>query len=132
MPAAAASTIFAAAVALRPTAAAAIVTTLTKLRRSRPSASATGLSKDRRSFMLVASLLWPDPGPARCRLIGAPAGPRWGERLLQPMNHVNPPDDPVGWSTCTISSVAADPANPLEVPTVSRRRNRLMGAPTGT
>jgi hypothetical protein len=56
-PAAAASTILAAAVALRPTAAAAIVTTLTKLRRSRPPDSVTGLSEDRRSFMLVASLL---------------------------------------------------------------------------
>ena len=50
-PAAAASTIFAAAVALRPTAVAAIVMVLTKLRRSRPWASATGLSKVRRSFI---------------------------------------------------------------------------------
>ena len=77
-PAAAASTIFAAAVASRPTAAAARVMALTKLRRSRPSTSATGLSKDRRSFMLVASLLrsgrWPGPTQL-CRGDGAARRP---------------------------------------------------------
>ena len=50
-PGAAASTIFAAAAPLRPTAAAASVMVLTKLRRSRPGASATGTSKVRRSFI---------------------------------------------------------------------------------
>ncbi len=83
MPAAAASTIFAAAVALRPTAAAAIVTTLTKLRRSRPPGSVTGLSKDRRSFMLVASLLGSGRGRSgsRCRCDRAHRGPRWGAKI---------------------------------------------------
>jgi citrate synthase len=44
----------AAAVASSPTAAAAIVTTLTKPRRSRPRGSIVGSSKDRRSVMLVS------------------------------------------------------------------------------
>ena len=76
-PATAASTIFAAAVAFRPTAAAAIVTALTKVRRSRLDDSTTGLSKDRRSFISLPPCSGPAaPGRHGCvEVIGPFRGP---------------------------------------------------------